>query len=195
MTNQSYDVRERWAAADLIVLPGIGDSGREHWQSRWQERNPSMRRLQCADWDRPNLENWISALDRELAASKAPPLLVAHSLGCLLVAHWASTKSTAHVAGAFLVAVPDPNSAAFPAEARSFANPPATRLPFPSLVVASTDDPYGSLGDTEIRAKHWGSGIVVAGALGHINDKSGIGDWPQGLALLRAFAAGALPHG
>ncbi|HWL88738.1 MAG TPA: alpha/beta hydrolase, partial [Polyangiaceae bacterium] len=116
-----------------------------------------------------------------------------HSLGCLLVAHWASAArandAAAPVAGAFLVAIPDSNSAAFPPEAASFADPPVATLPFPSLIVASTDDPYASLDHAEMRAAQWGSGIVVAGALGHINGKSGIGDWPQGMALLRSFAA------
>ncbi|WP_394845559.1 alpha/beta fold hydrolase [Pendulispora brunnea] len=179
MTNQ---------VTDIILVPGIGNSGEAHWQSRWQERNASMRRMRCSDWDRPDLGEWIAALDREVAASKEPPWLVAHSLGCLLVAHWAST-AVARVAGAFLVAVPDPSSPVFPSEAHSFAQVPAARLPFPSLIVASTDDPYASIDYASMRAAQWGSRVAVAGALGHINGASAIADWPQGKELWRAFAA------
>jgi len=173
--------------ADIIILPGIGGSGPQHWQSRWQEQQPSMRRFRPDSWDQPELESWLSALDREIAASKRPPLLVAHSLGALLVAHWAK-HAIAPVAGAFLVAIPDPDSPVFPREAPTFHHPPTAVLPFPSLIVASTDDPYGSTDYAHSCGRQWGARVVVAGALGHINVASGIGDWPWGKALFRDFA-------
>lgn len=174
----------------IIILPGIGGSGGSHWQSRWQAKDPSMRRFRPGDWDQPDLADWIAALDLEVEGSSAPPILVAHSLACLLVAHWAA-KSRRSVAGAFLVAVPDPGSSVFPTEARGFAAVPGGPLPFPSLVVASTNDPYGSMESVEARAADWGSRVVVAGPLGHINGQSGLGDWPAGRALLADFAAAA----
>ena len=174
----------------LIVLPGIGGSGRAHWQSLWQAGDPSIRRFRPADWDRPDLSDWIAALDREVEHAAEPPILVAHSLACLLVAHWAA-KGGRTVRGAFLVAVPDPESAAFPDEARGFAAVPPGPLPFPSLVVASTNDPYGTLESVAARAADWGSRVEIAGALGHINGQSGLGDWPAGRALLAGFAAAA----
>ena len=128
---------------------------------------------------------WIAPFG---AASK-PPLLVAHSLACLLVAHWQQV-STAPVAGAFLVAVPNPQTQAFPVEAASFANPPRSKFRFPSLIIASANDPYGTIEYARGRASQWGSGIVEVGELGHINEASGLEDWPQGKALLTAFAAG-----
>lgn len=174
---------------DIVILPGIGGSGELHWQTRWERRNPQCRRLQPADWNRPELEDWISALDRVVGAAPKPPLLVAHSLACLLVAHW-QQASTAPVAGAFLVAVPNPQSEAFPVEAARFADPPPRKFRFPSLIVASANDPYGTIEHARGRASQWGSGIVEVGELGHINEASGLGDWPQGNALLMAFAAG-----
>ncbi len=174
--------------ADIIILPGIGNSGPEHWQSRWQAQLPSARRFLPDSWDQPDLARWLSALDREVAASKRPPLLVGHSLGALLVAHWAQ-NATAAIAGAFLVAVPDPDSPVFPREAPTFHHPPSIVLPFPSLLVASTDDPYASVGYAQRLGRQWGAPVVIAGALGHINAASGIGDWPWGMALLREFAA------
>jgi predicted alpha/beta hydrolase family esterase len=177
---------------DIIILPGIGGSGETHWQTHWERSNPHTRRFQPTSWDQPDLGDWIAALDRMVASARTPPLLVAHSLACLLVAHWQSISSLP-VAGAFLVAVPDPTRAVFPAEAASFASVPEGRLRFPCLIVASTDDPYGEFQYAELRAAQWGSGIVEVGALGHINGSSGLGNWPRGLALLQAFAAGARP--
>ena len=136
----------------------------------------------------PDLKDWISALDRAVGAASKPPVLVAHSLACLLVAHWQQV-STAAVAGAFLVAVPNPQSEAFPVEAASFANPPLGEFKFPSLIIASANDPYGTIEHARAKAKQWGSGIVEAGELGHINEASGLEDWSQGKALLTAFAA------
>jgi predicted alpha/beta hydrolase family esterase len=174
---------------DIVILPGIGGSGELHWQTRWEKADPRCRRFQPADWDQPELEDWIAALDRAVGAASKPPLLVAHSLACLLVAHW-QHFSTAPVAGAFLVAVPNPQARAFPIEAAGFANPPSIKFRFPSLVIASANDPYGTTEYVRGRASQWGGGIVEVGEFGHINEASGLEDWPQGKALLMAFAAG-----
>ncbi len=174
---------------DIVILPGIGGSGELHWQTRWERTNPRCGRFQPADWNQPELEHWISALDRAVRAAPKPPLLVAHSLACLLVAHWQQV-STAPVAGAFLVAVPNPQAEAFPVAAASFANPPPSKFRFPSLVIASANDPYGTIEYARERASEWGSGIVEVGELGHLNEASGLEDWPQGKALLAAFVAG-----
>jgi uncharacterized protein len=174
---------------DIIILPGIGGSGEKHWQTRWEKADPRYQRFAPADWDRPDLKDWIEALDRAVGGASKPPLLVAHSLACLLVAHW-QQASIAPVAGAFLVAVPNPQAPAFPTEAASFANPPSRKFRFPSLVIASANDPYGMVEYARGRATQWGSGIVEVGELGHINETSGLEDWPQGKALLTAFAAG-----
>jgi predicted alpha/beta hydrolase family esterase len=176
---------------DIVILPGIGGSGELHWQTRWEKSDPRYRRFQPADWNQPELKEWISALDRAVGAASKPPLLVAHSLACLLVAHWQQV-STAPVAGAFLVAVPNPQGQAFPVEAASFANPPLSKFRFPSLIIASANDPYGTIDYARGKASHWGSGIVEVGNLDHINEASGLGDWPMGKALLAAFAAGAV---
>ncbi|QRM56215.1 alpha/beta hydrolase [Sinorhizobium sp. BG8] len=173
---------------DAIILPGIGGSGASHWQSIWEERHPSLRRFEPADWNKPELDDWCEALERAVAASAEPPVLVAHSLACLLVAHWQARSGT-QVNGALLVAVPDPASDAFPPEASDFADPPRAPLRFRSLIVASTDDPYGTTDHARDMAARWGSDIVLAGALGHINGSSRLGDWPDGWALLREFAS------
>lgn len=175
-----------------IILPGIGGSGEAHWQTLWQHSDPSFKRFQPASWDQPDLADWLAALDRAVAQSAEPPLLVAHSLACLLVVHWAARRSAA-VRGALLVAVPDPQGPEFPAVAAEFGGTPERPLRFPALIVASTDDPHGSVAYARSRAVTWNAGLVIAGALGHINAASGIGVWPQGVALLEAFAAGTRP--
>jgi uncharacterized protein len=175
----------------IITLPGIGGSGETHWQTLWEKADPSMVRFCPSDWDRPELNDWIAALDRAIEKSADPPLLVAHSLACLLVAHWAVRRPHQAIRGAFLAAVPDPDGAAFPAvEAASFRAVPKTALPFPALIVASSDDPYGTIRYTRNLAKAWGAGFVAVGAHGHINSASGLGDWPIGAMLLEAFKAG-----
>lgn len=172
----------------MILLPGFGGSGPDHWQTLWERWDPRLRRFSPSSWDAPVLADWIDALEASVAAEPEPPVLVAHSLACLLVLHW-SARSRRAVRGAFLVALPDPNGALFPAEAESFRAPPMRPLPFPSLIVASTDDPYGAPSYVAESAEALGADLHVAGALGHINGASGLGDWPRGRVLLDAFVA------
>ncbi len=175
----------------FVTVPGIFGSGPDHWQTIWEGAEEGFVRFSPASWDAPQLSNWMSAL--AVAARRAGPesLLVAHSLGCLLVAHWAASPLYVPVAGAFLVSVPDPGSESFPSEAIDFSDAPASPLSFPSLMLASTNDPFATLGYAQDRAQAWGSALVTVGPLGHINGDSKLGEWQQGRALLEAFAAGA----
>ena len=172
---------------DVLILPGIGNSGPQHWQSLWEASDARMRRVQQRDWDRPVCADWCSALEVAVAASGPRTVLVAHSLACLMVAHWAARTSLT-VAGALLVAVPDPSGPAFPAEATGFGDVPMQALGFPSVVVASSDDPYGSPAWAAHCATAWGSRLVELGPKGHINAASGLGDWPEGRTLMAALA-------
>ncbi len=172
----------------FIVLPGIYDSGPSHWQTAW-EQDPAFVRFQPADWDVPTRSDWVAALEAAVVAAPEPPVLVAHSLSCLLVPMWAA-ESSSPVAGAFLVAPVDPAAAAFPEAAAEFASFPRELLPFPSLVVGSLDDPYADVEYARTFAADLGAQFVVAGALGHINADSDLGDWRQGRDLLAGFVAG-----
>lgn len=175
--------------ADIIILPGLGGSGEAHWQTAWERGHPEMRRFAPASWDKPELRDWVMALDHAIGCCRTLPLLVAHSLACLLVAHW-RRASGARIAGAFLVAVPDPEGTSFPEDAAEFVEPPTAPFDFPALILASSNDPYGTLDHARRRAVQWGAGLVELGALGHINGSSGLGEWPDGLNLLAAFKAG-----
>jgi predicted alpha/beta hydrolase family esterase len=168
--------------APVLILPGIGGSGPEHWQSHWEALEPTYRRIQMPDWDRPEISSWLSAIDVAVAATPSPPVIVAHSLGCLALAHWASRGGAARAA--LLVAVPDPQSPEYPDIARSFEPVPLAPIEFPTLVVASRNDPYGSFAFNQKCAQAWGCGFSDIGLAGHINAESGLGDWAEGRALL-----------
>lgn len=171
---------------EIIHLPGIGNSGKAHWHTLWEDADPAIRRFAPTSWDEPDCSDWVAALEKAVCAAQAPPILVAHSLACLLVAHWHQV-SDLPVRGAMLVAVPDPSSPAFPPQAMSFADTPQRKFRFPALIVASTDDPYGALPYVQTRAEQWGCDLKIIGAAGHINGESELGNWPEGLALLREF--------
>ncbi len=169
-----------------LIVPGIGNSGPQHWQTLWEQQHPEWQRVQQRDWDRPVCEEWLLGLDAAMDRLSAPPVLIAHSIGCLLVAHWAH-RSSAPVCAAFLVAVPDPDGSLFPSAAQGFQPVPSGKLRFPSLIVASSDDPFGSVAYARRCAAGWGSQFVEVGAVGHINADSGLGDWPAGIALFEGL--------
>lgn len=168
----------------ILVLPGIGNSGPDHWQTLWEQGNIAMERVHARDWTQAACSEWVGALEVAVDRSGPQTVLVAHSLACLQVAHWSLCTSLC-IHGALLVAVPDPSGPAFPAEASGFDPIPLQRLPFPSIVVASLNDPYGDIGHARRCAQAWGSRIVEIGNAGHINSSSNLGDWPQGKALLQ----------
>jgi predicted alpha/beta hydrolase family esterase len=176
----------------LIVVPGWQGSGPNHWQSIWLREISHTRSAEQDDWEDPNRSRWIESLDRALSQQKQPVVLVAHSLGCLTVAHWAALNSYP-IAAAFLVAPPNvlgPNACCRAIE--GFSAIPRQKLAFPSLVVASENDPYAPIEWTYRLAKDWGSNFVNVGRAGHINVQSGHGSWPEGRCLLAGLMDSAL---
>jgi predicted alpha/beta hydrolase family esterase len=166
-----------------LLLPGIGNSGPEHWQSRWQAEHSGFLRVEQDEWDHPSLDSWCRNLEAAVRMADSPVILVAHSLGCLLAAHWIGRTSLTTVRGALLVAPPDPLSAVFPPSAAGFGPVPLLRISFPSILVASSNDPYCTPEFSRNCAAAWGSRLVEVGHLGHINAASGLGEWRQGLAI------------
>ncbi len=171
----------------ILLLPGWQDSGPQHWQSLWQAQQ-GFQRVDQHDWMRPLRGDWIARLEDVLLSLNAPAVLVAHSLGCQLVAAWAAhSRNTQRVRAALLVAPADVASQELRQMLNSWSPPVLHRLPFSSTVVASRNDPYCSFERASHFASHWGAALVDAGAAGHINAESGLGDWPTGQALLQAL--------
>lgn len=172
----------------LLIVPGLGGSGPSHWQSRWESSDPRCVRVQQRSWDEPERTAWQAALEQAVLAAAGPVVLVAHSLGALLVPHWAAHGSVGRVRGALLVAPPDVESPErVPEVTWHFAPVPRAALPFRSIVVASRDDPYAGIECARGLASAWGSRFVDVGERGHINADSNLGAWAEGRALLAAL--------
>lgn len=172
----------------ILTVPGLWSSGPQHWQTHWEAKQGFSRVLQ-RDFDRPVRDEWVATLDAAVRACDRQPILAAHSLGCSLVAQWAKDTGGVGVIGAFLVAPSDVEAPNYPPEGRSFDQVPNTKLPFPSIVVASTNDEYVSAARAELFATTWGSRFVLIGDAGHINGASGFGPWPEGERMLLEFRA------
>ena len=170
-----------------LLLPGWQGSGPGHWQCRWAEEYGDTL-VEQDDWIWPRRGDWMARLEEVLLTEPAPVLLVAHSLGCHLVAAWSAwSRHTDRVRAALLVAPPDTEGAALPPQL--FGWRPAVRqtLRFPAQLVYSADDPYSGV-DASVRlAADWGARPLDLGACGHVNAESGLGDWPVGRTLLGAL--------
>ena len=178
----------------VLVLPGWQNSGPSHWQSRWEALYGDVR-VEQSDWMHPLRGDWMMRLDEaigELEAREESPqvALVAHSLGCQLVAGWAAhSRKTARVRAALLVAPPDVEREEFQHALHSFTPIVRRPLPFASLAVISTDDPFCALDRARGMAIDWGSQVLEVRERGHLNSDSGLGDWPEGRQLLADLLA------
>ena len=173
----------------FLLLPGWLDSGPTHWQSRWEALH-GCERVQQDDWVWPRRGDWMARLDEVLQADLRPTALIAHSLGCHLIAAWAAhSQHAAHVRAALLVAPPDAEREDMPPNLFNWRPIVRAKLPFASLAVITSDDPYCTSGRAAAMARDWGSAVTTIGPRGHINGDSGLGDWPEGWALLQSIAA------
>lgn len=165
----------------ILILPGWQDSGPEHWQSLWLAKYPNSVKVEQADWMHPKKEDWVATLN-DYVSRYDEVVLVGHSLGCPLVAHWAKEhpENTPRVKGALLAST----FKNFAPEITGFAPLPLEPLPFKSIVVASTNDPWSPLEEAQSIADAWHARLVNIGAHGHINTAAGFGDWPEGESLL-----------
>ena len=174
--------------SNVLILPGWQNSGPDHWQSRW-ERTCGYTRVEQHDWMRPLRGDWIARLEDVLLSRDlerdGPAVLVAHSLGCHTVAAWAAHSGNTHrVKAALLVAPPDVERDDVSQMLPGWAKPVAGRLPFRCVLFASSNDPFCVLTRARTFADTWGAQCLEAGAHGHLNAESGLGDWPQAHAQL-----------
>ena len=170
-----------------LIVPGWQGSGDDHWQSHWQRSLPNGCRVEQADWMVPVREDWVAALELAVTASTEPVILIAHSLGCVTVAHWAAQaprSSLQQVLGALLVAPADVERPSCPPALQNFAPIPRQLLPFPTQVVSSDNDAAVSAPRALELARDWGAEAGIVTGAGHINVKSGHQRWEQGFAYL-----------
>jgi predicted alpha/beta hydrolase family esterase len=182
----------RTSDAEVLIIPGLGGSGPDHWQSRWEAKIPAVRRVVQADWEKPGLAAWRDRIVEDVERAARPVVLVAHSLGALAAVHaapfLAKGKDSGKVKGGFLVAPPSVKIlAGLDALDPAFLALSDGPLPFPSLVIASRDDPFSTFADSEALAHTLGAELIDAGFSGHINSESGHGPWPEGLLRFAGF--------
>lgn len=171
----------------ILIVPGLNNSNPQHWQSQWEAKRPDCRRVDLGMWGDPHRNTWVNKLNLAIHQAGRPVILVAHSLGCLAVGWWAEYEQPVFgnpVVGALLVAPPDVDRPGLDPRLARFGACPRSPLPFRSFLAASQDDSYCKLRTARMLAQDWGSRFAFAGAIGHINADSGIGDWDFGKVLL-----------
>ncbi|MEO6017210.1 MAG: alpha/beta hydrolase [Polaromonas sp.] len=172
----------------IIIIPGWRDSGPGHWQTLWAERLGDAVRVQQDDWITPSRASWVASIARTIAQQPGPVVVVAHSLGCIATSHL-PPQASRQICGALLVAPADPERRAALSD---FAPVPYQKLPYRSVLVASSNDPFCPVRLAGAYARAWGSEFVRMQDAGHINIESGHGEWPLGMALLQSLT-GDLP--
>lgn len=177
----------RVAETDILIVPGYKGSPENHWQTRWERKLSTARRVPQAEWTKPVREDWTRAVAEAVNSTQRPAVIVAHSLGVAAAVH-AVEQFQKPVIGAFLVAPPDVENAAIrPRHLQTFGPYPRDPLPFPSVVIASRNDIFCTFNTAEDIAGAWGSLFVDAGESGHLNAESGHGPWPEGLLTFGKF--------
>jgi uncharacterized protein len=170
---------------NYFIIPGLGNSGPEHWQTFFEKSGSNFKRIEQQEWDAPSCSNWIETIDNAIINyDSATVVLIAHSLGCTAIAHWATTFNK-KIKGALLVAPSDIENPVYTFPAIGFTPVPLHKINFKTIVVASEDDEWVSIDRAKFFADKWGSNFINIGNAGHINTASGYGQWPAGLQILQ----------
>jgi len=179
----------------VLIVPGLRDHVPDHWQTILEKNLPKATTVPRMGKDALSCAAWVLKLDESLAQIQGPVVLVAHSAGCMIVAHWAQ-RLRRSIKGALLATPPDfdsPLPEGYPTKEvlrqNGWLPTPLTRLPFPSIVAASANDPLARVGRVAALAKAWGSRYVDLGNVGHLNPAAGFGPWPRAEELVRELAA------
>jgi len=174
---------------DILIVPGYTGADQDHWQSRWERKLSTAQRIEQAEWSKPVRDDWVKQVIQAVEKAEKPVVLVAHSLGVPTAIH--AVPYIGHkVKGGFFVAPPDvTNPDLRPQHLMTFGPYPHEPLPFPSMVIASHNDPFCNFEKAKALAKDWHSLFLDAGESGHINTQSGHGPWPEGLMVFSQFIA------
>jgi serine hydrolase len=172
-------------SSNVLMLPGWQNSGPGHWQTLWEKQYGYVR-VEQHDWLKPLRGDWIARLEDMVLSRDEPAMLVAHSLGCILVAGWSAVSANTHrVKAALLVAPGDVERPDIREQIPTWSPIALRALPFPSLLLASSDDPMCDLARARRFAHAWGAQFMAYGKCGHINGDSGLANWPEGHDLLK----------
>lgn len=170
---------------NYLIVPGYGNSGDDHWQTHLEKNLPNCRRIEQKSWNEPLCLDWVNSIhEAVMQHNPETVVLVSHSMGGIAIAHWASQCSI-KIKGAMLVAPPDLDNPWQDLGLNSFAPIPVKKLPFRSVLVASTNDNWATAARSEVFARNWDSKLIFIGDAGHINGASGYGNWVEGLQILK----------
>ena len=172
---------------NYFIVPGLGNSGPEHWQTFLENSGSNFKRIEQQEWDAPECSDWIDCIEQALTGyDLTTVILIGHSLGCAAIVHWAARYGKL-IKGAMLVAPSDIEGAQYTFPAKGFAPLPMGRMPFNTLMIVSSNDPWVSLERAKYFADNWGSSLVNIGQAGHINVASGHHRWEEGLVFLQSL--------
>ncbi|PXV62855.1 hypothetical protein CLV62_11771 [Dysgonomonas alginatilytica] len=170
---------------NYFIIPGLGNSGPEHWQTFFEKSGDNFIRINQQDWDAPNCHEWIKNIDETVSNyDPSTVILIGHSLGCITIAHWAKQFGK-KIKGALLVAPSDIESPLYTFTSSGFTPICLEKINFDTIIVSSTNDPWVSTKRAELFAESWGSKLISIGDAGHINAESGYGEWQEGLEILK----------
>jgi predicted alpha/beta hydrolase family esterase len=172
---------------NYFIIPGLGNSGEEHWQTFFEESLSNIQRINQQDWETPKCIDWIETIDKSISAYDLSTIvLIGHSLGCAAIVHWAN-KFGKKIKGALLVAPSDSESPKYTFKTIGFETIPLNKISFKTIIVASANDYWISPERATFFADSWGSKFINIGDAGHINAASGYGKWKEGLEILKKF--------
>ena len=164
---------------NYLIIPGLGNSGPEHWQTFFENSGDNFKRINQQEWDAPACNDWVATINKTISGyDPATVILVGHSLGCTTIAHWA-TQYKKKIKGALLVAPSDVEAQQYSFPAKGFSPTPIEKIDFKTIVVASEDDPWVSLERANYFADNWGSEFINIGTAGHMNAASGHYKWNE----------------
>ncbi len=173
---------------NYLIVPGLSNSGPEHWQTFFENSGDNFQRIIQQEWDAPVCNDWVVNIDKAISAHNAASvILIGHSLGCTAIAHWA-TRYKKKIKGALLVAPSDVEAQEYTFPAKGFSPTPTAKINFKTIVVASEDDPWVSLERAKYFAGNWESEFINIGKAGHINAASGHKEWEEGFDILKRLA-------
>lgn len=181
-------------APTVLIVPGLRDAVPQHWQTLLEPELPRVRAVPPMGRADLDCAARVEAIERVAQSIEGPIVIVAHSGGCIMVAHWA--RRTQRAVHAALLATPPDFDTAMPEgyptlaqlDAAGWLPVPRQRLPFRSLVAASRNDPLGSYERVAALARDWGSELLDLGEVGHLNPASGYGEWPMAKTLIETLS-------